>query len=146
VYRVRQFASGVLDSKGIQWEIEAPDNLHKFKLDANQRRDIFLFFKEAIHNVAKHSQSRSAVLKIDVNEGYFVGVVRDDGKGLSQTSDSAVNGYGLGITSMERRARQHGGHFEIESRSGQGTHLKLVVPLKKRWKRITFSSTSQQKQ
>ena len=54
--------------------------------------------------------------------------VRDKGRGFS-LSELGQNG-GLGIRSMEQRARLLGGNFEIHSELGKGTIVEAWVPLK----------------
>jgi signal transduction histidine kinase len=50
--------------------------------------------------------------------------VRDDGKGFDP-----VRVRGLGLLGMEERAKHLGGTFEILSRSGAGTELRIELPL-----------------
>ena len=53
--------------------------------------------------------------------------VRDEGYGFDL---QGLHKYeGLGIRSMEERARSLGGKFEIHSESGKGTTLSASVPL-----------------
>lgn len=54
--------------------------------------------------------------------------VRDEGFGFDLKG--LRNNEGLGIRSMEERARSQGGKFEIHSSSGKGTRLKAYLPLK----------------
>lgn len=51
--------------------------------------------------------------------------IRDDGVGF----DPAAAASGLGIRLMQARAAEAGGNLEITSRPGQGTLLKVRLPL-----------------
>lgn len=134
VHRVRQFASSVLDAGNIEWQFNTPLEPRKFKLDPEQRRQILLFFKEAIHNVMRHAVCRSVYLGLNVEDQQLIAEVRDDGRGLDAslaelTAD--VNG-GRGLRNMESRAAHLGGRFTVQSSPGEGTYLRLTVPLKRR--------------
>jgi len=57
-------------------------------------------------------------------------VVTDDGDGFDAGRVMEGDGTpaGIGLLSMERRAEGLGGTFEIESRPGQGTTIRVSVP------------------
>ena len=53
-------------------------------------------------------------------------MIADNGKGFDET---AVNEKGgVGLSSMQERARQMGGELKIKSELGQGTTLTLQLP------------------
>ena len=51
--------------------------------------------------------------------------VEDDGVGADVTTPRA----GLGLIGLDERVRDLGGRLEIDSRPGQGTALRVVVPV-----------------
>jgi len=85
VVRVRQFASDVLEPQKIRLEFQAPDELEKIKLNPEQRRHLFLIFKEALNNIARHAECASVSLMINVSRSRLTVEIRDDGRGLSDT-------------------------------------------------------------
>jgi signal transduction histidine kinase len=125
VDRIRDFASGILEVKGIHWQLDAPPRLLTVKLSAGQRRHLFLIFKEGIHNIAKHSQARKAWLRLKIEDGVVCGEIEDDGGGIP--SD---HGSGLGLRSMGARASELGGVLEVRPSGPQGTHLIIRFPLR----------------
>lgn len=133
VTRVRQFASDVLEAKKIKWEFQVPPEIDNLKLDAEQRRHVFLIFKEAINNIARHADCRSVSMKIDLAHHQLVAEIQDDGSGFvvqQNGQQGTTNGRGgHGLKNMHRRAAQLGGRFSVHSSPGRGTHLKLIVPL-----------------
>jgi signal transduction histidine kinase len=133
VTRVRQFASDVLEAKKIRWEFQVPPEIDDLKLDAEQRRHVFLIFKEAINNIARHADCRSVSMKIGLAHHQLVAEVQDDGSGfvVQQNGQQGTTngGGGHGLKNMHRRAAQLGGRFSVHSSPGRGTHLKLIVPL-----------------
>jgi signal transduction histidine kinase len=52
--------------------------------------------------------------------------VRDSGEGFDQNE---IQEPGLGLISMQERAKLIGGELSIESDLGEGTTVKVVVPM-----------------
>jgi signal transduction histidine kinase len=78
--------------------------------------------------VRKHSGAKEAGVALR-KTGTRLGVtVLDEGCGFELKG--VHQNEGLGIRSMEERARALGGKFEIRPESGKGTTLKVWVPLK----------------
>ncbi len=131
VSRIRHFASDVFEAKGIKWDFQTPANLEKLPLGPDQRRHLLLFFKEAITNVARHSECNSARLAIAVEGNNVLGEVHDDGKGISEDPAGSNGRGGHGFDSMKRRISQLAGMLQIDSAPGEGAHLKITIPLKR---------------
>jgi signal transduction histidine kinase/ligand-binding sensor domain-containing protein len=135
VSRVRQFASDVLEPQNIKCDFQVQSDLERIKLDPEQRRHLFLIFKEALHNIARHADCDYVSLSITTSHHRLTAEIYDDGRGFIDTSSGqvATNGRtGHGLENMQHRAAQLGGHLTIDSSPGRGTRLKLTVPLKKR--------------
>jgi two-component sensor histidine kinase len=50
--------------------------LEQLKLDPEQRRQLFLIFKEALHNIARHADCQSVRLRLELNrnkQDWYVG-------------------------------------------------------------------------
>lgn len=123
IARIRQFAADVLDGKGVAWEFRVPEELEKLHLDPDQRRHLYLVLKEALTNVARHSQCRTVCVAMRRIAGRFTVAVRDDGCGFA-----AANGCGHGLENMRARAIELGGTLEVQSEPGKGTQLTLDFP------------------
>jgi ligand-binding sensor domain-containing protein/signal transduction histidine kinase len=134
VRRIRQFASDVLEAQGIDWELRVPPEVESLKLGPDERRHLFLIFKEGINNVARHGAGAKAVsLSIAVRGRQLIGEIKDDGCGFTPQGPSAERSKGRGgngLPNMSTRAEQLGGRLEIASSPGSGTRLTLRVPLK----------------
>ena len=88
---------------------------------------IFRIVQEALQNLTKHSGAEKAEVRLSKsNEKLFLSVC-DEGKGFDAKEMS--NKLGLGIGSMQARARLLGGEFEIHSEPGKGTRVEVWVPL-----------------
>ena len=133
VMRVRAFASEVLEARGVDWKLDAPSDLASIKLSPDQRRHIYLIFKEAINNIARHSRCANANLKLSFIHGELSAEIEDDGLGLARLSAEAGSGLGgNGLRNMDARATELGGELAFDSSAAGGTRLKLAVPLKRR--------------
>ncbi len=85
---------------------------------------LFRITQEGLQNLMKHSGTKKAQLRLrPVGEKLFLSL-RDEGKGFDKTEKP-----GLGILSMQGRARLLGGEFEIHSKPGEGTRIEVWVPL-----------------
>ena len=124
VGRLRAFGSDILEPLGIQWTFLAPDDAVRQKLSPDQRRQLYLIFKEAIHNIARHSQATAAVLRMGQDGHQLWAEIEDNGRGYSHFGET-----GLGVRSMRSRAEQLGGIFNITARPEGGTRVTLQCPL-----------------
>jgi signal transduction histidine kinase len=133
VSRVRQFASGLLEPRNIQWDFRTAAGIEKIKLDPDERRHLLLFFKEAVTNAARHAQCRSLSISLAAERQRLVAEVRDDGRGFERPApDAAEAPRGHGLRNMEGRADELRAQLTIESRRGQGTLLRLAIPVRRR--------------
>jgi signal transduction histidine kinase len=125
VARMREFATSVLEAKEMDLEFTVDETVQDVALDMEQRRDLFLLFKEAVNNVAKYSKCKKAGIALLVKDKKLQLVVADDGVGFD--TKKADSGNGLG--NMLKRADALRGRVEITSKPGNGTEVKLTVPL-----------------
>jgi streptogramin lyase/signal transduction histidine kinase len=136
--RLRRHAADVLAERGIALTFSGPEQ-GEGSLAAEQRRNIFLIFKEAIHNCARHSGARCARLTATVSDGWLHAELSDDGHGFAagQSGTEQAEQGGRGLGSMVKRARELGGRLAVESVPGQGTAVRLSAPLQRRrwWRR-----------
>lgn len=133
VSRVRQFASGLLEPRNIRWDLRTAPGIEKIKFDPDERRHLLLFLKEAVTNAARHAECRSLSISLTAERQRLVAEVRDDGRGFEgSVPHTAKAAAGHGLRNMEERAAQLRAQFTIESGQGQGTLLRLAIPLRRR--------------
>src|SRR5262249_52288508 len=123
VFRIRQFASDLLGTRGIAWTLQAPAEFDRIKLNPQQRRHLFLIFKEAINNSARHADCKSVWLNLSVIHSQIVAEIRDDGRGMAANGSDQHPGdrLGHGLENIKMRAAQLGGNLTIDSSPGGGT-------------------------
>ncbi len=105
---------------GIDFELITPDARVFDRMDMQQRRNVFLVFKEAITNVARHAGARSVRVTLTNNPALSMQIA-DDGIGFGD--DGGLGGHGL--KNMAWRAQQVGASLEIVSRPTGGTSVTL---------------------
>ncbi len=127
VRRMREFAIDLLSNRGIGFELRSaspPGN--KVELSLQARRQIFLIFKECIHNAARHSRCTAVVAELKIANREAVLTIEDNGTGLRP--EEKMSG-GMGISSMERRSHELGGRMELTSNPGRGCCVAIYFPL-----------------
>lgn len=117
---LRKYIENYSQHYGIHVEFECT---LKTRLDIHKETTIYRIVQEALTNIAKYANVADAVVKIHEGDSDVTVEVIDNGQGF--TSDE--KGNGVGLFSMEERARGIGGTITLESKVGKGTTLKLEV-------------------
>jgi signal transduction histidine kinase len=86
-----------------------------------ERHDIYLIFKEAINNIAKHSKAQIAQVKIFLVNNKFAMKINDDGKGFDMNTSFINNG----LKNMKERAQIHKWNLQLQSQNNCGTTILL---------------------
>jgi len=135
ILRVRQFAADLLEANSIRWELKSAAEFDRIKLTPEQRRHLFLIFKEALTNIARHSGCENVSMSIAIFGDHLRAEIHDDGRGFdihpAGTIDEHARG-GHGLENMRVRARQLGGQLDISSSPGAGAKITLTIPVYER--------------
>jgi ligand-binding sensor domain-containing protein/signal transduction histidine kinase len=124
-HRMRRFATDVLTARNINLEFQATGIQPDLRIGADVRRQLFLIFKEAVNNIARHSGASLAEVEVSVAQEQLVLQVTDNGIGF----DPGVNADGNGLANMRKRASDLGGTAVFKSLADQGTTFTLRMPL-----------------
>jgi signal transduction histidine kinase len=124
---LRWFLDGMTERSGIQTSLDLqPPEFPR--LTPEMERAVFRIVQEALTNVFRHSQARTACVTLIQRENSLLLAVRDDGKGLpEQTAQLRPGSIGIGIGGMRERARELGGEFRM-SNANPGTIVEIVIP------------------
>jgi two-component system, NarL family, sensor histidine kinase DegS len=98
------------------------------RLPGDVELTVFRITQEALRNVERHAAATSvAVTFLFTARALRVDII-DDGTGfaMSPSADFAAMGH-LGLLGMRERAKTVGGELAIQSRSGEGTRVRVVV-------------------
>jgi two-component system CheB/CheR fusion protein len=101
---------------------DVPDNLSPRAATA-----IYRIAQEALRNVSKHAGKTHVKVMLEALSDILRLRVMDFGVGFDQESESKTRG--LGMVSMQERARLAGGTLTVHSELGEGTSITVEVPL-----------------
>ncbi|QJE98712.1 ATP-binding protein [Luteolibacter luteus] len=122
------FAQRFLGIAGINCRFKIDDAIPAHPLDSRMRHGIFLAFKEALNNIVKHSGATEVHLSVQARNRVLQITLSDNGRGFG--SAAAPPGSD-GLSGIESRMRELGGSSGIETKPGQGTEVRLLLPLEK---------------
>ena len=130
--RMMAFAAMMLTPKGILFEFEIDDKLKSTAIAPEQRKNIFLIYKEAINNIVKYAEATSVKVKVKVKENKLSLVIIDNGVGFDSLSfvegrGEAYNGNGL--KNMKARAEEIKALFNVSSRINEGVKIELAFSI-----------------
>jgi signal transduction histidine kinase/streptogramin lyase len=128
--RMREFALDLLASRGIEFELRTPPEGEDLQLSLQARRQLFLIFKECIHN-ARHSRCTAVVAELRLAGREVALAVSDNGIGLTAGEKAPGSTGGTGIPGMRRRVESLGGRMEFTSRPGEGCRVTTHLPMRR---------------
>ena len=147
VATVRRISSelrpGMLDDLGlfpaIEWlaqdfsqrtgiSVRIASEIGSVDLDRTQSTAIFRILQETLTNVARHSNATEVSGLVRESGGAFELEIRDNGKGFPLSILHEASS--LGLIGMRERAGSVGGSIEFASKPGDGTTVRLRVPLR----------------
>ncbi|MES2774621.1 MAG: tetratricopeptide repeat protein [Bacteroidota bacterium] len=123
VNRLEDYAVSMGAIKGIKVTTEVPSEFNDLKMTGENRRNIYLFCKEAINNAVKYSDATFLELIISETDGKMQFSVKDDGKGF----DEVLVRRGNGLENMQKRADELDAEYMLQSKPGFGTTISLKL-------------------
>jgi signal transduction histidine kinase/ligand-binding sensor domain-containing protein len=120
VAKMKAFSDNMLNPLGIHIDYNLTTQAETLSMQS--RRDLFLFFKEAINNIAKYAKATAVEISLKKEAGTLQLIIRDNGIGFDQQE----MGNGNGMHTLRDRAQSLNGKADITSNSEQGTTIKLT--------------------
>jgi ligand-binding sensor domain-containing protein len=126
--RMREFTGEILESAGIEYTLNFQENIEKTQFNLNQKRNVYLIYKESLNNLVKHSRAKSVTVHFVLNERLKMLelTVQDDGDGIETTR---LNKNGNGLVNMKKRAEEINGKLILTSSNELGTNIFLQFPI-----------------
>jgi len=121
--RMERFAYELCGSRNIEVVLHL-ESLAKAELSMEQRKGIYLVFKEAVNNAVKYSGAQKIWVEMKEEGNNLVLKIQDSGKGFD--ADKIIKGNGL--DNMNNRARELEGNLLVTSQLEKGTTIQLTVP------------------
>jgi PAS domain S-box-containing protein len=101
------------------------------RLGEDVEATMYRIAQETLNNIVKHAPAADASLTLRYEDDRIEVVTRDAGPGFEMGSVESETGHRVGLAGMSERAVLIGAAFDIRSRAGEGTTVKLVVPVPK---------------
>ena len=122
--RMRRYAAEFFDARNIRYELKMDPLIAEKKIMMEQRRDLFLIFKESLNNIQKHAAASTVSISLFIEKNNLKLLISDDGKGFDTTKLTHRNG----ISNIKNRVSRWKGTISIQSGIGQGTTIDVILP------------------
>lgn len=123
VEHLRETASIMLESH--EWEFTANEAAWQCELSDEESRNLFLLFREGLHNILRHSGASQVRLRVETDEREFRLEISDNGRGIDPERLKRPST----LRALHQRVEALGAKFEVESELEKGTRLDLRIPL-----------------
>jgi two-component system sensor histidine kinase UhpB len=126
---IRWYASTYLESSGVQLNLIAPEE--SLLVPVELATTLFRVTQEAINNILRHSQAKSASITLKKNRNHVYLRIEDDGQGfdVAQNAKQAMERRHWGLLGIQERVELVRGEFLVVSEPGCGTLMEISIPL-----------------
>jgi signal transduction histidine kinase len=126
VEALARLAAEATERDGVTVRLSAPDG--DLGLPEHAQSHLFYIAREAVANAVKHAGTDTVDVSVETRPEQIVLAVADQGRGF----DAAVTPPGhFGLDSMRSRTHDIDGRISIDSSPGNGTVVRVVVPVGK---------------
>jgi len=120
--RLREISDSILTPLNIETNFLIKSINEEKEIDSNIRQSLYLIFKEAINNIAKHSNAKSVNIHLENSGKDFVMVISDNG---NKSPTNSVHS-GQGLKNMRMRASAIEAEIEIKTELGYQIRVKRI--------------------
>lgn len=125
VAAIRKEAKDLAKNTGVKTRVSVAEDVGR--LAPEMEAAIYRVVQEALHNIAKHAQAKTACVQVTRENDFVRLVVEDDGVGIASVT-TAPQRRTFGLAGMRERISGLGGTIRVNSRKGQGTKITVQVP------------------
>lgn len=119
--QMKDFAGMLL--KNMKYTFSVGKEYRSTTIGLDFRRNVYLMFKEILHNIIKHAHASRVSILIDHQDDVFVVEIGDNGIGFDTTHQSGWSG----LENVRKRADIVGGSLTITSQPGEGTRINISI-------------------
>jgi signal transduction histidine kinase len=123
---IRRFAIEFLEPCPVKCVFHVPENFPGMNLRVEVRRNLYLIVREALNNIVKHAKANEVEISMAASQDNLEIIIRDNGVGFDPGN---LNFQGNGLLNMKKRIHDIGGEFKLNSKSGEGTEILVVLLL-----------------
>lgn len=96
-------------------------------LPTEHEHELLRIAQEAVSNAVRHARPRTVRIAIAEESSHWVLTIADDGQGMEHLPALYAR-QGFGLTNMRERAQAIGALWQIDSRPGEGTRIRVQLP------------------
>ena len=124
------YLNGLQERSGLEVQLDISKEFGR--LPGDLEMVIFRMVQECLTNIHRHSESKTASIRIARESNQITLDIRDQGKGMSKErlGEVQAGASGVGISGMKERLRQFKGDMKIASDSS-GTRIFVTIPVPK---------------
>lgn len=117
-----------LSARGVAVELRV---VGEERLDPDTQALVYRVAQEAVRNVIAYADASTVSVEVGVVDSTARLLVADDGRGFAPETRERRRAEGhLGLSLVEELADQAGGRLTVDSSEGEGTRVRLEVPLR----------------
>ncbi|MGH9781923.1 MAG: histidine kinase, partial [Candidatus Acidiferrales bacterium] len=128
---IEWYVEGFGSRSNVQVKLEMTRGLKR--LGPSIELPLFRVLQECLTNIHRHSESKTATVKVEADEHGVSLEISDQGKGMAlpprDSKPGTGNRTGVGISGMRERLHDLGGSLKIQS-TNQGTTVRAEIPLR----------------
>ena len=123
-YSIEQLIESIGKSRKID-VLFHPGDLNQVRFDG-EAINFYRIVQEALNNIVKHARASRVEININREKDRLLVKIKDNGKGFKESRQS----QGMGLLTMQERAKILGASFQIVSSPNEGTSIHLDIPVK----------------
>ncbi|MCK7579259.1 MAG: sensor histidine kinase [Chromatiales bacterium] len=112
------------ERSGVACETDFPAQI---TLTSQQSTALYRIAQEALTNVSRHASATRVKLQLSAEQNAVILEIVDNGRGISP--ERITGRRSLGLLGMQERATELGGEVTIDSKRGEGTTVRVKIPL-----------------
>jgi len=123
--KLKLYGNELTKAATMKFSMSVDENLPEEKLNMEQRRNIYLICKEAVHNAVKYSSGKEVEMNVLREDHTMQILIKDNGSGFNTEDFFAGNG----LINMRTRAKEIGAYLAVKSNREKGTTVELKMKL-----------------
>lgn len=123
--RMKELAAELLEPLQVSYRFVHDLEMDNLRISLEQRKNIYLIYKEALNNLAKYSGASEVEVRLCCEDNVLLLAVEDNGCGFPANQTFSGNG----LKNMQARAEEMNAELSIFSEKGRGSALTLKIQL-----------------
>ena len=123
--KMRRYAAELFDNSNTVCHLNMDEMIAGKKLNMEQRRDVYLIYKESMNNIRKHAAANNVWIDMQLQSGKLYIKIKDDGKGFDPFVVTDRNG----LRNIRLRTDKWKGSTLVTTAPGNGSLIEIIIPL-----------------